>query len=107
MQLTRPYLHLHLYLFTDSLLTYEGNQTIPGPADIGLFELTVNDWPEDIVELNYHARAFREVDGNVQPVTNTGSIAIVSASPVPSLGLLAITLLATLLGAAAIRRLRT
>ena len=86
------------------LLTYVGDQTIPGPTDIGLLELTVDDWPEEIVELNYQAHAF---DVNGQLVANTGSIPIVLASPVPSLSPLALALLATLLGAVGIRRLRT
>ncbi len=86
------------------LLTYVGDQTIPGPNNIGLFELTVDDWPEEIVELNYQANAF---DGNGQLVSNTGSIPIVLASPVPSLSPLALALLATLAGAVGIRRLRT
>jgi hypothetical protein len=86
------------------LLTYVGNQTIPGPTNIGFLELTVDDWPEEIAELKYHARAF---DVNQQLVVNTGSIAIVSASPVPSLSLLAITLLGILMGIGGYRRLHT
>ncbi|MEE8164003.1 MAG: hypothetical protein V3T64_00395 [Myxococcota bacterium] len=83
------------------VLTYVGNQTISGPVDVGLLELTVSDWPENIVALNYHARAF--VNG--QLVANTGSIAIEPAFPVPSLSPLAIALLGILMGLGGYRRL--